>query len=347
VIALGRGEELLKSCAALAVLLGVLCTSACGGGKSTRLVPIGEGLQGRSGLKATLYASGLPLMSAFAFDAQGPLWVTASGATTHGTDGVFMVAAPGKTPVRVVSGTRGPLGLVWVGGKLIVSSLGRVTAFGDLRGTHFATRKTIVDGPVADGENNNVILAPDGRLVMGVSASCDHCVPSSKWSGSIVTFRPDGGGLQLFAARIRAAYGLAYYPDTDDLFASMNQRDDLGAATPVDWLAQVRRGQNWGFPDCYGQKTAACKLFPTPVAVLDAHAAAGGVAFLNGAALVSEWQLGKVQRVVLTKNGSGYTGVVEPYLTGLKNPLPLLATANGELLVGDWGTGKIYRVAQG
>jgi glucose/arabinose dehydrogenase len=286
-------------------------------------------------------------MSAFALDAQGRLWVTTSGATTHGTDGVFMVAAPGEPPLRIVSGPRGPLGLVWVGGKLIVSSLGRVTAFGDLSGTHFARRKTIVDGPVAGGENNNVTLAPDGRLVMGVSASCDHCLPSSKWSASIVTFRPDGGDLQVFASGIRAAYGLAYHPGTADLFASMNQRDDLGAKTPGDWLAQVRRGQNWGFPGCYGQQTAACKPFPTPVAVLDPHAAAGGVAFLDGAALVSEWQLGKVRRVALAKKGSGYTGVVEPFLTGLKNPLPLLTTADGALLVGDWGTGRIYRIAQG
>ena len=338
-----RSEEFAKT---FLVALAVSCLAACGG-KSGKLVPIGEGLQGPSGVKATRYASGLPLVSAFAFDPQGRLWVTTSGATTHGTDGVFMVAAPGKRPVRVVSGIRGPLGLVWVGRSLIVSSLGKVTAFGGLTGTHFATRKTIVDGPVPGGENNNVILAPDGRLVMGVSASCDHCVPASKWSGAIVSFRADGSDLQVFASRIRAAYGLAYYPGTSDLFASMNQRDDLGAATPGDWLALVRRGQNWGFPDCYGQQTAACKLFPAPVAELDPHAAAGGVAILDGAALVSEWQLGTVQRVVLTKKGSGYTGVVEPYLTGLKNPLPLLATMDGAVLVGDWQTGKIYRIAQG
>ena len=343
---MGRRRESAKTGAALALALAVLSLAACGG-KSDKLVPIGEGLRGPSGLKATLYASGLPLMSAFAFDGQGRLWVTTSGATTHATDGVFMIAAPGSRPVRVVSGIRGPLGLVWVGGRLIVSSLGKVTSFGGLDGARFATSKVIVDGPVPRGENNNVILAPDGRLVMGVSASCDHCVPPSKWSGAIVTFRPDGSGLQLFASRIRAAYGLAYHPGTDDLFASMNQRDDLGDATPGDWLALVREGQNWGFPDCYGQQTSACRLFPAPVAALDPHAAAGGVAILGRAALVSEWQLGKVQRVVLTKKGSTYTGVAAPYLTGLKNPLPLLAAGNGTLLVGDWGTGNVYRIAQG
>jgi len=337
-----RGTEFAKTCS---VVLAVLCLASCGG-KSGKLVPIGEGLRGPSGMKATLYASGLPLMSAFALDSRGRLWVTTSGATTHGTDGVFVVPGPGERALRVVSGVRGPLGLVWVGSRLIVSSLGKVTSFGDLQGTRFHARTTIVDGPVANGENNNVILAPDGRLVMGVSSSCDHCVPVSKWSASIVTFRPDGSNLRLFARRIRAAYGLAYYPGTSDLFASMNQRDDLGSATPGDWLALVRRGQDWGFPDCYGQQTATCKLHPAPVAVLDPHAAAGGVAILDGAAIVSEWQLGKVQRVALTKKGGGYTGKAAPFLTGLENPLPLLTTSDGAMLVGDWGTGKIYRIAQ-
>ena len=336
-----RGGEFAKT---FPVVLAVLCLAACGGGRG-KLVSIGEGLEGPSGTKATLYASGLPLMSAFAFDARGRLWVTTSGATTHGTDGVFMVAAPGARPVRVAS-IRGPLGLVWVGPRLIVSSLGKVTAFGGLTGTHFATQKTIVDGPTPGGENNNVILAPGGRLMMGVSASCDHCIPASRLSATIVSFRPDGSDLQVFASRIRAAYGLAYYPGTSDLFATMNQRDDLGADTPGDWLALVGKGQSWGFPSCYGQRTPACRLFPSPVAVLDPHAAAGGVAILDGAAIVSEWQLGKVQRVALTRKGSGYTGVAKPYLTGLKNPLPLLTTAGGDLLVGDWQTGRIYRIAQ-
>ena len=48
----------------------------------------------------------------------------------------------------------------------------------------------------------------------------------------------------------------------------MNQRDDLGEATPGDWLALVEAGQAWGFPDCYGQDDATCEATPTPVAEL-------------------------------------------------------------------------------
>jgi hypothetical protein len=36
----------------------------------------------------------------------------------------------------------------------------------------------------------------------------------------------------------------------------MNQRDDLGARTSGDWLAQVHVGDDWRFPGCYGPRGA-------------------------------------------------------------------------------------------
>jgi glucose/arabinose dehydrogenase len=344
-----RAERFLSVLALLAV---VLLATACGTTAPAELVSIGAGLRGPSGLNATVYATGLTHASAFAFDARGRLWVTTSGADTHGSDGVYMVAKAGARPVEVVSGPKGPLGLVWYRNELIVSSLDRVTAFSDLRGDRFGVRKTILVGPPGGGENNNLVLAPDGRLLMGISASCDHCTPPTKWSGAVVSFRPDGSDLRLYAGRIRAPFGLAFYPGTRDLLASMNQRDDLGARTPGDWLAVVRDGQSWGFPACYGQADSACASVPKPVAVLGKHAAAGGVAVLtsqlggrwSGSALVAEWQLGKVLRVALHRHGSTYTGTVTTFLTGIANPLPVTTTADGAVLIGDWSSGRIYRI---
>jgi len=198
----------------------------------------------------------------------------------------------------------------------------------------------ILGGPVSCGENHNHELPPNGRGVMGVSASCDHCTPSSKWSATVVSFRPDGSDLRVVANGIRAPFGLAYRPGTSTLYVTMNQRDDLGARTPGDWLAVVHSGQNWGFPRCYGQRAAACRNVPAPVGVLDPHAAAGGVALLGSAAFVTEWQSGKVLQVSLDEEG----GNVRTFLTGIENPLPIAATAAGAILVGDWSSGKIYRV---
>jgi glucose/arabinose dehydrogenase len=300
-----------------------------------------------------MYATGLKLMSAFAFDAQGRLWVTTSGANTHGTDGLYVVTGPGARPVRIAASLRGPLGLVWIGKKLYVSSLGRVQVFAGPEGTHFASRTTVLVGPKGSGENNNLVESPTGEIVMGISASCDHCTPSSKYFGSIVEFKTDGSGLRLVARRVRAPYGLTFYPGTDHLLATLNERDDLGAKTPGDWLALVPQGSSFGFPQCYGQAGQVCNGVPRPLAVLGKHAAAGGLAVvqdelgtaLGPAAVVAEWALGQVLRVPLAAKGERGSAAV-PFLTGFKNPLPVAVTPDGGLLVGDWTTGKLYRIAQ-
>jgi glucose/arabinose dehydrogenase len=198
------------------------------------------------------------------------------------------------------------------------------------------------------------VLAPDGRFLMGITASCEHCAPRSKWSGSIVLFRPDGSDLRLYAARIRAPVGLALYPGTSDLFVTMNQRDDLVTRSPADDLAVVRPGTDWRFPGCYHQGGPACAEVPPPFALLGAHRAPGPVVIITSqlgpavgtAALIGEWTVGKVARVALVKQGSSYRGSPSILLTGFRNPLALALAPDGSVLVGDWGTGVIYRVAR-
>lgn len=326
----------------VAVLAAAALVAACGGtAPAPALVSIGAGLNGSAGSRATVYATGLPTVSAMAFDGDGRLWATTAAYTSGGADAVWMIASAGAAPVRVVEGMRTPLGLAWSGGWLYVASLGRVDAFGGFDGTRFAERRTVLTGPLENGENNNLVVAPDGRLLMGISAPCDHCVPASPWAGTVVSFAADGSDLRVVAKRIRAPFGLTVRQGTGQLYVTMNQRDDLGERTPGDWLAVVGDGQDWGFPACYGQGGHDCAGVPAPLAVLDRHAAAGGVVIAGGSALVAEWALGKVQRVALDGRS------VTPYLTGLESPLPVLAAPDGTILVGDWGTGKVYRIAIG
>jgi glucose/arabinose dehydrogenase len=347
----------------LVLALGMLAISGCGSAStghastaSTRqgLVPIGAGLYGPAGLKAAVYAKGPPTVAAFAFDSSGRLWLTAAGLETHRQDGVYLVAKAGEAAQKIVSGLNDPLGLDWYAGKLYVASVGRVDAYWGFDGSRFTEHRTILKGPETGGENNLLTMAPNGRFVMGVSATCDHCTPTSKWDGAIVSFKPDGSDLSLYAGHVRAPFGLAYYPGTDELFVSMDQRDDLGAATPGDWLAIVHEGQDWGFPNCYGQGGPSCAGIPTALAALDPHGAVGGVAVLTGqlgpkvgnSVLVAEWNVAKIQRVGLERAGTGFrrTGVT-PFLRGLHNPLALAIAPDGSLLAGDWATGIVYAIA--
>ena len=150
----------------------------------------------------------------------------------------------------------------------------------------------------------------------------------------MVSFRPDGSDLRVDVSHLRAPVGLAYVPHTDTLLATADERDDLGTATPGDLLVQLARGQDWGFPDCAGQGGSACDGVPDPVATLDPHAGVDGLAVATGqlgstvgtAAIVAEYAVGKVQIVplVASPTGSGYTGTPAPFLTGVKNPVPVL-----------------------
>jgi glucose/arabinose dehydrogenase len=248
-----------------------------------------------------------------------------------------------------------PLGLVWDGGTLYVSSAGRIDAFSGFADGVFTARRTVLTFDDGVGEVNGLALAPDGRLVVGVSAPCDACTPTSDQAGAVLSLLPDGTDLHVIASGIRAPVGLAYVPGTDDLLVTMNQRDDLGDATPGDWLALVRDGHDWGFPDCYGQGGDACQGVPEPVAVLDKHAAVSGVAVVgNGfgplggtSGFVAEWATGAVVRVALTRSADGttWTGSAEPFLTGIARPVAVAVAPDGALVVGDWESGTIYRIS--
>ena len=344
--------------ALLLIVALALLTVGCGADTPTAasidtLVDIGAGLQGPTGLQATVYTQGPEKQSAYAVDDAGRLWVATADYTDSGSDAVYMVSATGAAPMKVIAGLHTALGLLWHEGTLYVSSKERVDAYSAFDGTTFASTTEIVALPTGVGENNGLAFGPDGRIRLGISAPCDHCTPTSTYSGAVVSFLPDGHDLHVDASGIRAPVGLAYYPGTADLFATMNQRDDLGDATPGDTLGLVQAGQHWGFPDCYGQGGEVCAGVATATASLDQHAAVGGVAIVTGqlganvgtAAVVAEWSAGKVQRVALSTDGASYSATVTPFLTGFTNPLPIVQLADGTLLVGDWSTGTIYQVS--
>jgi hypothetical protein len=252
----------------------------------------------------------------------------------------------------VISGVHTPLGVLWHDDELFVSSHARVDAYRGFDGHAFGAHRTVVAFADDVGENNGLVLTPDGRIQLGISAPCDACTPTSQYSAAIVSFTPAGTDVRVDASGIRAPIALEYAPRTNDLFVTMNQRDDLGAATPGDWLAVVHTGDDWGFPDCYGQESSACASVPEPVAALDEHAAVSGFALVNGelgsrvgrAAIVAEWAKGKLQRVALDRSNGSYTGTVTPFVTGIRSPVAVTLGPDHALYAGDWATGRIYRI---
>jgi glucose/arabinose dehydrogenase len=323
---------------------------------SNGLVDIGAGVQGPVGLTATVYATGLKNVAAFAVDADGRLWAATAAYDDAGTDRLVVIDRAGATPTTVLTGLHTVLGLVWSDGTLYVASAGRVDAYTGLAGATFATHHAVLILPVGVGEVNGLAMSPEGRLVLGVSAPCDACTPTTDRAAAVLSFEPDGSDVQVLASGIRAPIGLAYVAATGDLLVTMNQQDQLGDATPGDSLAIVTAGQDWGFPACSGQASTACAGVPTPLAELDRHAAVSAVAVVDGtlgsavgtAAVVAEWSTGKVVRVGLNTTDTPVTSTgVSTLLTGVGQPVAVATAPDGSLLVGDWASGTIYRIATG
>lgn len=354
--------------AAVALTLAVATAAgACGGSATTvsvvappPTVDIGAGLTGPSGLTAEVLARGLTDVSAFAIDDQGRLWAATAAFEDAGTDAIHLVDPASGSTTEVVTEVHTPMGLAWLDGWLYLASTSRVDAFAayDPATGAFAQQRTVLELPDGIGPSNGLVAGPDGRLHLGISAPCDSCEPGSDLSGSVISFLPDGSDRRVDVHDVRAAVGLAYLPGTDDLFATLNQRDDLGDATPGDLLAVLGAGQDWGFPSCTGLGPVAgvdasvCAGVPEPVAVLDQHAAVSGLAFISGAlgagtgtsAVVAEWATGKVKRVAIAGGDGEYRGTASDFIGGIEHPVPVLTTDDGALLVGDWATGTVYRI---
>jgi glucose/arabinose dehydrogenase len=167
--------------------------------------------------------------------------------------------------------------------------------------------------------------------------------------------RPNGRDLRVVARGLRNPFGLAVDPDTGRLYASVNGQDQLGDAEPAETVVRVQRGADYGWPRCWPsyrlrQLVGDCRGVTPPIAYLEPHSSADGLAFWGRrnlfVALWGEYLSAKHgRRVVLMRIGpTGRARRIRDFATGLDHPLALEVDAFGSLLVADWGRGTIYRI---
>ena len=149
-----------------------------------------------AGYRATVYASGLTHPTAMAFGPDGRLYVT------EDTGRLVVTGSGSRRPTTVASALRVPLGLLWIGRRLVVSETGRLERF-DLSGTRLAGRRVLVRGlPYGEHQQDAVVLHR-GRLVFGSGSTCDACVERDRRSAAILSVRPDGTDLRVVASGLR------------------------------------------------------------------------------------------------------------------------------------------------
>jgi glucose/arabinose dehydrogenase len=312
------------------------------------------------GFRAEVYATGLEHPTAMAFGPDGRLYVSEDvGRVVHVRPGT-------AAPAVVATGFEVPLGLAWRGRDLYVSSRGRLDRLRVERGRAVARRAVVTDLPFGLHQQDNVVIGPDDRLYFGSGSTCDACAESDPRSATVLTVKPDGSDLRVFSTGVRNPFGLAFQPGTGRLFVSVNGRDDLpdkNGPEPAETIVIAKEGQDFGWPDCWPsirerRLVGDCGGVTRPVAYLEQHSSANGLAFYTGVSFPAEYRGNlfvalwgqydseahgrRVERLVLGPDGDARG--IEPFVEGLPHPLALAVDSRGALLVADWEQGAIYRI---
>lgn len=289
------------------------------------------------GYRASVYATGLEHPTALSFGPDGRLYVS------EDVGSVVSVVRGTAHPRPFLKTLLVPLGLLWRGRTLYVSESGRVEAFG----TQGRRLRVVLSGlPYKLHQQDAIVAGPDGRLYLGSGSTCDVCVERDPRSAAILSFRPDGTGLRVVATGLRNPYGLLFVGG--NLYATVNGRDTLGDDEPAESVVRVRQGADFGWPGCWPsfalkRLTGTCTGVAPPIAYLEPHSSADGIASWRGNLFVAEW--GEYlshrhgRRVVEIRRGR-----VSTFATGFDHPLALTVDPAGDLLVADWGRGVIYAI---
>jgi glucose/arabinose dehydrogenase len=306
--------------------------------KALAVAAVAAALHVPTGYHASVYAGGLEHPTAMAFGPEGRLYVSEdSGRVVSVTRGT-------SRPRTFRAGLTVPLGLVWRGRTLYVVESGRVEAFG----LHGGRRVVLRGLPFGRHQQDAIVNGPDGRLYLGSGSTCDACTEKDRRSAAILSFRPDGSGLRIVARGLRNPYGLVFVGKT--LYATVNGRDDLGDGEPAEMVVRVRPGADFGWPACWPsyalrRLVGECAGVSRPVAYLEPHSSADGIASWRGDLFVTEWgeYLAHRHGRVLMRIRRGHAST---FATGFDHPLALARGPAGDLLVADWGRGVIYAIAR-
>ncbi len=201
---------------------------------------------------------------------------------------------------------------------------------------------------------------------------------AEKDRADILEFNPDGSGMRVYAYGLRNAVGIAISPQTGELWASVNERDELGDDLPPDYITRVQEGGFYGWPWYYigqhwdprhnGKHPELKDKVIVPDVLVQPHFASLEMTFYVGRQFPKEYQNDifaaehgswnrlrragyEVIRVPL-RNGKA-VGEYEDFLTGFVTsdghvwgrPVGVAVGNDGSLFVSDDGSRIIWRVS--
>ena len=271
-----------------------------------------------------------------------------------------------------------PSGIEFKYGSLYVGAVNRILRYDDIENSldHPPEPELVTDRFPDKNHHawNYLRFGPDSKLYVPIGVPCHIC--EKPGFGQIRRIFADGSGEEVYASGIRNSVGMAFHPDTGELWFTDNGRDLLGDDIPSDELNHAPRpGMNFGFPWCHQGDTLdpefgkdkSCDEFTPPVLKLGAHVASLGLMFYTGKMFPPDYhnQLFVAEhgswnrsekvgcRIVLVRfDEEGNVFSREPFATGWLQgdecwgrPNDVLQLPDGSLLVADDKANAIYRIS--
>jgi glucose/arabinose dehydrogenase len=163
----------------------------------------------------------------------------------------------------LLSNLHSPFGMALVGDALYVANTDAIVRFpySPEVTSIVAPPQKVVDlpgGRINHHWTKNVIASPDGsKLYVAVgsnSNAAENGILHEEGRAAIWEVDRATGQHRVFATGLRNPVGLAWEPQTHQLWAAVNERDELGADLVPDYITSVRDGAFYGWPyNYYGQ----------------------------------------------------------------------------------------------
>jgi glucose/arabinose dehydrogenase len=286
----------------------------------------------------------------------------------------------------LIGGLNSPFGMALLDGQLYIANadaLVRVPfTVGQTRID--ATPVKVVDLPAGINHHwtKNVVASPDGsRLYVTVGSNsnvAERGMAVEEGRAAIWEVDPKTGNHRIFAGGLRNPNGMAWEPESKELFTVVNERDEIGSDIVPDYLTSVEFGGFYGWPWFYWGGYIDKRVQPAnddmqqyvkrPDYALGPHTASLGLTFASGQKLGPQFgngafigQHGSWNR----KPKSGYKVIFVPFAKGMPagkavdvltgfldkeenaqgRPVGVQIDKTGSLLVADDVGNRIWRVS--
>lgn len=291
-----------------------------------------------------------------------------------------------ETRTAFLKNLNSPFGMALVGGDFYVANTDAVVKFpytpGVTQITHAGVKLAdLPGGPLNHHWTKGLVASRDGkRLYASVGSNsnvAENGMEKEHWRAAILEIDVATGSTRLFASGLRNPVTMDLKPGSDELWAVVNERDELGSDLVPDYLTSVKDGGFYGWPWSYWGQHVDMRVNPpnpemvakalVPDYALGNHVAPLGLAFAQGRTLPERFRNGAFvgehgswnrkprsgYKVVFVPFADGrpagqsvdvLTGFISPADEALGRPVGVVIDRAGGLLVADDVGNTVWRV---